>query len=41
MLQLQGVTKDEHKQNLKALLNAASCEGFTLNEKKSVYSALN
>ena len=34
-----GRDKDEHPQNLKALLNAASCEGFTLNEKKSVYSA--
>ena len=34
-----GREKDEHNQNLKALLNVASCEGFTLNEKKSVYSA--
>ena len=33
-----GRDKDEHNQNLKALLNAASCEGFTLNEKQSVYS---
>ena len=30
---LTGRDKDEHNQNLKALLNAASCEGFTLNEK--------
>ena len=28
-----GRDKDEHNQNLKALLNAASCEGFMLNEK--------
>ena len=34
-----GRDKDEHNQNLKALLNAASSEGFTLNEKKFVYSA--
>ena len=34
-----GRDKDEHNQNLEALLNAASCERFTLNEKKSVYSA--
>ena len=34
-----GRDKDKHNQNLKALLNAASCEGFTLNEKKFVYSA--
>ena len=35
-----GRDKDKHNQNLKALLNAASCEGFTFNEKKSVYSAI-
>ena len=29
-----GHDKDEHNQNLKALLNAASCEEFTLNKKK-------
>ena len=34
-----GRDKDEHSQNLKVPLNAASCEGFKLNEKKSVYSA--
>ena len=34
-----GRDKDEHNKNLKALLNAASSEGFTLNEKKFVYSA--
>ena len=27
-----GHDKDEHNQNLKVLLNAASCEAFTLNK---------
>ena len=30
--------KDEHSQNLKLFLNATSCEGFTLYEKKHLYS---
>ena len=32
-----GHDKNEHNQNLKALLNAASCEGFMLNKKKFCY----
>ena len=36
---ITGRKKHEHNQNLKALLNAPSCKGFTLNGKKSVYSA--
>ena len=35
---ITGSDKDEHNHNLKALINAANCEGFPLNEK-NVYSA--
>ena len=31
---ITGSDKDEHNHNLKALINAANCEGFPLNEKK-------
>ena len=33
-----GIDKNEHDENLKALLDAAKCEGFTFNESKSVYA---
>ena len=35
---LTGIDKNEHDENLKALLDAAKCEGFTFNESKSVYA---
>ena len=31
-----GIDKNKHDENLKALLDAAKCEGFPFNESKSV-----
>ena len=37
---LTGIDKNEHDENLKALLDAAKYEGFTFNESKSVYAVI-